>query len=205
MFGITSAATVKQIEGQPFALVGGVFLEHDSGCQHAVNGLVFKSVKTFVLLLNDNNNIKSLLDRDYSVILGSDVTSVSDFGFLKSIPKKASHFQLAITKKRTCVLKATKWRMIFTVKYSGTFSFLHEGSHTGKHFVESSFCGTDDSSSSCSVDVSGRYILCSGRKKRLTCSWVLKAFASTTVRERATRKLQIFIAVFSASFLQKQT
>lgn len=97
--------------------------------------------------------------------------------------------------------------MIFTVKYSGTFSFLHEGSHTDKHFVESSFCGTDDSSSSCSVDVSGRYILCSGRKKRLTCSWVLKAFASTTVREKATRKLQIFIAVhvFSASFLQKQT
>ena len=32
MFGITSAATVKQIEGQPFALVGGLFLEHDSGC-----------------------------------------------------------------------------------------------------------------------------------------------------------------------------
>lgn len=85
---------------------------------------------------------------------------------------------------------------IFTVKCGGTSTFLHSGSQCAKHLVESSFCGTFKAGSSCSCKLvtSGRRSLCSGRKKRLTCSSVLKAFAKTKANERVTRKLYIFVS-----------
>ena len=90
-----------------------------------------------------------------------------------------------------------QYRMwIFTVKYCGTLTLSHCGSQCAKHFVESSFCGTfkAGSSRSCKLVTSGRRSLCSGRKKLLTCSSVLKAFAKTMVSESVTRKLYIFVS-----------
>lgn len=85
---------------------------------------------------------------------------------------------------------------IFTVKYGGTFTLSHCGSQCAKHLVESSFCGTFKAGSSCSCKLvtSGSKSLCSGRKKLLTCSSVLKAFAKTMASERVTRKLYIFVS-----------
>ena len=85
---------------------------------------------------------------------------------------------------------------IFTVKYGGTLTLPHCGSHCAKHLVESTFCGTFKAGSSCSCKLvtSGRRSLCSGRKKLLTCSSVLKAFAKTMVSERVRRKLYILVA-----------
>ena len=72
----------------------------------------------------------------------------------------------------------------------------HFGSQSAKHLVESSFCGTFKAGSSCNCKLvtSGRRSLCSGRKKLLTCSSVLKAFARTMVSERVIRKLYIFVS-----------
>lgn len=85
---------------------------------------------------------------------------------------------------------------IFTVKYGGTLTSPHCGSQCAKHLVESSFCGTFKAGSSCSCKLvtSGRRSLCSGRKKLLTCSSVLKAFAKTMVSERVRRKLYILVS-----------
>lgn len=97
-------------------------------------------------------------------------------------------------------------RVIFTVRKSGTSNFLHCGSQWAKHLVESSFSGAGallDSSSSCRLVIAGRSDLCSGRKKRLTCSSVLKAFTKTTASENVTRKLHVFIVVLSACLKNK--
>lgn len=85
---------------------------------------------------------------------------------------------------------------IFTVKYGCTFTLPHFGSHCAKHLVESLCCGTFKAGSSCSCKLltSGSKSLCSGRKKLLTCSSVLKAFAKTMASERVTRKLYIFVS-----------
>lgn len=84
--------------------------------------------------------------------------------------------------------------VIFTFKKSGTSTLSHCGSQCAKHFVDSSFWGTNAGSScSCKLVTSGRRDLCSGRKKRFTCSSVLKAFTNTMARERVTRKLNAFM------------
>lgn len=95
---------------------------------------------------------------------------------------------------------------LFTVRKSGTCNFLHSGSHLAKHLVESSLSEAGillDSSSSCKLVIAGRRGLCSGRKKRLTCSSVLNAFTKTMASESVTRKLQVFIVVWSACLKNK--
>lgn len=91
--------------------------------------------------------------------------------------------------------------MIFTSRKPGTSSLGHCGSQWAKHLVDSSFCGaagalTDSSWRSCKLVIAGRSDLCSGRKKRLTCSSVRKAFTKTMASERVTRKLHVFMMVF---------
>ena len=95
--------------------------------------------------------------------------------------------------------KRNSRKEIFTVRKSGTSNFLQSGSQWAKHLVESSLSGAGallDSSSSWRLITAGRSGLCSGRKKRLTCSSVLNAFTKTMENEKITRKLHVLILVW---------
>lgn len=126
---------------------------------------------------------------------------------IKQYKNNKFQFSNGYTWKYLCGRKQTEIaeRKIFTVRKSGTSNFLQSGSQWAKHLVESSLSGAGalfDSSSSCRLIFAGRSGLCSGRKKRLTCSSVLNAFTKTMASEKVARKLHVFIVVWSAC-LQK--
>lgn len=96
VFGITRTATVEQVQAHPFALVLWASLEHNCGGQHAINGSVFKSMKTGVSLLK--NKIK----------ISEDITGNPTFLVITFLHRRWGKENLHTTNIESCHLFLTK-------------------------------------------------------------------------------------------------